>query len=264
MNSQIVVIPIHKSEPDKWEKKSFEQCCQILGKHTICIVTHCGINLSYYHNVAQNDGITLITEFFNYKYFSSIAGYNLLMLDKAFYKRFAKYQYILIYQLDAWVFRDELDEWCAKGYDYIGAPWIEKDKNGVLSMAGVGNGGFSLRRIQHFIDVLSYKGPVRPANQINLEASLKNNLYKFLYSLGYQNTISYYKKDSTLYEDVFLSIFLSNTKLRAKIPDAKTAARFAFEKHPAFLYSITQKLPFGCHAWLKYEYDLFWNQYISK
>ena len=263
MDSQIVIIPIHKSEPDKWEKKSFEQCCQILGKHKICIVTHCGINLSYYHNVAQNNGITLITEFFDYKFFSSIAGYNLLMLDKAFYKRFAEYQYMLIYQLDAWVFRDELDEWCAKGYDYIGAPWIEKDNKGNLTLACVGNGGFSLRRVQHFIDVLTHKGPVRKASQLNLPPSLKNSIYKLLYSLGYQNTLKYYKKDPTLYEDLFLSIFLSNTKLRAKMPNPNEASFFAFEKQPSFLFSRNNQLPFGCHAWKKYEYESFWHHYIN-
>ena len=264
MKPAIVVIPLYQATPNELERLSFEQCCKALGGHPICIATHTNLDIDQYKEIAIKYGVDIIKENFDEAFFASIAGYNRLMLSKSFYQRFHKYEYMLIYQLDAWVFRDELDEWCSKGYDYIGAPWIEKESDGVLTMAGVGNGGFSLRRIQHFIDVLSYKGPVRPANQINLEASLKNNLYKFLYSLGYQNTISYYKKDSTLYEDVFLSIFLSNTKLRAKIPDAKTAARFAFEKHPAFLYSITQKLPFGCHAWLKYEYDLFWNQFISK
>lgn len=185
------------------------------------------------------------------------------MLDRSFYERFAEYKYMLIYQLDAWVFRDELDEWCSKGYDYIGAPWIEKDDRGDLQLTGVGNGGFSLRRVQHFIDVLSYKGPVHNASQLNLPPTIKNCIYKFFYSIGYQNTISYYKKDPTLYEDIFLSIFLSNTKLRAKMPTPEEAAFFAFEKHPTLLYSKTSRLPFGCHAWRKYEYDTFWNDYIT-
>ena len=186
-----------------------------------------------------------------------------MMLDKRFYQRFADYQYMLIYQLDAWVFRDELDEWCNKGYDYIGAPWIEKDGQGQpLELCGVGNGGFSLRRIQHFIAVLSYKGPVKRAKQLNLKCSLKNSLYRFAYSLGYQNNISYYKKDETLYEDIFLSIFLTNTKLYAKMPEPETACHFAFEQSPSFLYSLTKRLPFGCHAWQKYEYESFWKDHI--
>ena len=261
--SVVIVIPLYESKPDQWQQKSFEQCCKVLGKHRICIVTHGGIDIKEYQNIASQYGVNINKECFDASFFASIAGYNLLMLDKSFYKRFSCYQYLLIYQLDAWVFRDELDEWCRKGYDYIGAPWIEKDNNGVLTMAGVGNGGFSLRRINHFIEVLSYKGPVRPANQLKLEPSIKNNIYKFFYSLGYQNTISYYKKDPTLNEDIFLSIFLSNTKLHAIIPKEETASRFAFEKHPSFLYSTTKQLPFGCHAWQKYEYETFWKKYIN-
>ncbi|MBP5515592.1 MAG: hypothetical protein J6X86_01460 [Bacteroidales bacterium] len=185
------------------------------------------------------------------------------MLDKHFYQRFAEYEYMLVYQLDAWVFRDELDDWCNKGYDYIGAPWIEKDENGNIELAGVGNGGFSLRRIQHFIDVLSHRGPVRSGKQLHLKPSIKNKVYKFFYSLGYQNNLSYYKKDETIFEDIFLSIFLADTKLRALTPDAETACHFAFEQAPSYLYSKTKQLPFGCHAWQKYEYDSFWKEHIS-
>lgn len=238
------------------------QCVSVLRGHKLCIVCPHGLDVAEYVKVFSDFGTTYSVERFPQHFFDGIAGYNLLMLDKAFYKRFAKYQYVLIYQLDAWVFRDELDYWCKQGFDYIGAPWIEKDEHGELFFDGVGNGGFSLRRIQHFIDVLSYKGPVRKVKQLHIETTLKNRLYKILYSLGYQNTISYYKKDPTLYEDIFLSLFLSNTKLRAHTPDVKTASLFAFEKHPSFLYTKTHQLPFGCHAWRKYEYETFWKQYI--
>lgn len=61
-------------------------------------------------------------------YFKGIAGYNRLMMSPEFYETFAQWEYILIYQTDAWVFSDRLSEWCSKGYDYIGAPWIPKPK----------------------------------------------------------------------------------------------------------------------------------------
>ena len=35
---------------------------------------------------------------------------------------FLEYQYMLIYQLDAFVFEDKLDYFCELGYDYIGIP----------------------------------------------------------------------------------------------------------------------------------------------
>lgn len=45
------------------------------------------------------------------------------MLSAEFYERFLAWDYILLCQTDAFVFRDELADWCARGYDYIGAPW---------------------------------------------------------------------------------------------------------------------------------------------
>ena len=259
----VVVIPLYESSPDEWQQMSFYQCCRVMGEHPICIVTNKGVSISQYQEIASQFSINIIREDFDSSYFSNIAGYNRLMLDKRFYLRFAKYQYILIYQLDAWVFRDELDKWCDKGYDYIGAPWIEKNANGQpIGLKGVGNGGFSLRRTQHFIDVLSYNGPVKQSEQLKLDNSIKNKLYRLVYSLGYQNTISYYKKDETLFEDIFLSIFLADTKLRAQMPAPEAACHFAFEQAPSFLYSITKQLPFGCHAWQKYEYESFWKEHI--
>lgn len=261
--SSIVVVPLYESVPDKWQRLSFEQCCRVLGSHPICITTHKGVDIGQYQHIAAKYDITINKEYFAARFFKSISGYNQLMLDKSFYKRFWKYEYMLIYQLDAWVFRDELEKWCAKGYDYIGAPWLEEDNNGNLTLTGVGNGGFSLRRVQHFIDVLRYKGPVKKATQLNLSPTIKNTVYKFFYNLGYQNTISYYKKDDTLFEDIFLSIFLSNTKLCAKLPSSEEASFFAFEQHPSFLFSKNKQMPFGCHAWKKYEYELFWKKHIS-
>ena len=263
MIQNIIVIPIHKERPSSDELMSLQQCISVLKSHPICIVCPKSLDIYFYGDTLSKSEATWFVERFPNAFFDGIKGYNSLMLDKSFYKRFAKYQYMLIYQLDAWVFRDELDYWCEQGYDYIGAPWLEEGSEGKIQLTGVGNGGFSLRRIQHFINVISHKGPVRSADQLNLSPTLKNKIYKFLYSLGYQNTIKYYKKDATLYEDIFLSTFLSNTKLCAKVPTPETAARFAFEKHPSFLYDFTGQLPFGCHAWRKYEYEGFWYQFIN-
>lgn len=80
------------------------------------------------------------------------------MSMKAVYKAFAKYEYMLIAQLDAVCFRDDLDEWCGKDYDYVGAPWCHLCKHVCRTDQYrseeklVGNGGLSLRKIQTFLD----------------------------------------------------------------------------------------------------------------
>ena len=53
-------------------------------------------------------------ESFEDEYFKGISGYNRLMMSEVFYRRFIGYEYILIYQLDAYIFKDELKKWCDK------------------------------------------------------------------------------------------------------------------------------------------------------
>src|SRR5690606_31898493 len=91
------------------------------------------------------------------------------------YRRFVAYEYMLICQTDVFVFRDELLQWCEKDYDYIGAPWIaskqhlltkvlfqitnffksRKKKKSTAHFFKVGNGGFSLRKVQTMLKIVT-------------------------------------------------------------------------------------------------------------
>lgn len=263
--NKIVVVPVYRSSINEVEKISYCQCCRVFKARTICLVAPEGLDLTIYKILSDSCGAETEVKRLDIAFFQSIQSYNRLMLDIQFYERFKDYDYMLIYQLDAWVFRDELDYWCGLGYDYIGAPWFEnygtyEDGN---KLWAVGNGGFSLRRIQYFIDLLEHNGPIKDANTLGLTSSLKNRIYKFLYAKGYQNRVSYFRKDPTLFEDVFYTVYLKGTRFKAKVPSAEEAALFAFEKSPSYLYSLTGKLPFGCHAWEKNEYESFWKEYIG-
>lgn len=260
----VVVIPIYKAIPKSEERESLAQCLRVLHEASLCFVAPAGIDDTWYKEFVERESRSFRIESFASKYFQGIEGYNKLLLSPLFYERFKDYDYMLIYQLDAWVFRNELDYWCGLGYDYIGAPWFEnygtyEDGN---KLWAVGNGGFSLRRIQYFIGLLEHNGPIKDANTLGLTSSLKNRIYKFLYAKGYQNRVSYFRKDPTLFEDVFYTVYLKGTRFKAKVPSAEEAALFAFEKSPSYLYSLTGKLPFGCHAWEKNEYESFWGKYI--
>ena len=57
---------------------------------------------------------------------NGIAGYNRMMLSETFYACFADTEYILICHPDAWIFRDELESWCRRGYDCVAAPWLRR------------------------------------------------------------------------------------------------------------------------------------------
>jgi hypothetical protein len=186
------------------------------------------------------------------------------MLDSSFYKQLLDYEFILIYQLDAFVFRDELLFWCEKKFDYVGAPWLRhrdypdlikkikskfqayfdiklnKRINGVPTNMQfenkVGNGGFSLRRVSKFYEL----------------------------SLQYDEKIRHYntQSDHRYHEDVFWSIEVNRYKKNLVIPYYKTALKFSFENSPERSLLLNGgKLPFGCHAWDKHI--AFWSPYFK-
>ena len=101
---------------------------------------------------------------FDSSFFKSVDSYSRLLTLPLFYRAFGDYQYMLIAQLDAVCFRDDLDSWCGKGYDYVGAPWCHLCRhvcNPCMSRPSeklVGNGGLSLRRIDAFVRQLPEDG----------------------------------------------------------------------------------------------------------
>ena len=119
MSKVCVVIPLYKDTLSASEEQSIIQGLDILDKHKKVFITADNYTLpDLLRNYSQ------LT--FDKNYFRDITGYNRLMLSREFYQKFSNYGFILIYQPDAWVFRDELLDWCNKNYDYIGAPWVKK------------------------------------------------------------------------------------------------------------------------------------------
>ena len=280
----VIVVPIYKSNLNEFEIISLRQLVKVLYKHEIRFITYKELNTTAYDKELQSATIKYAYEYFEASYFENTAGYNRLMLSLDFYKRFNAFEYMLIYQLDAYVFRDELEAWCAKGYDFVGAPLIE-DKYGVENKFFLNhyNGGFSLRSIKYSIRLLSYKGPLLKPNLIYriVKEEFKSNplkgmIYFVLRSVGRQNNVSFLKRKTPINEDLFftLGLFVSwmncnVTKNEAwiypKLPAIDETIQFAFERFPIYLFGLNNnKLPFGCHAWEKYEYDEFWKIHIIK
>ena len=171
-----VILVAHRPEITPLERISIERCLDILGGYPISVVAPDDLVLP--HPLDR-----LPTVRFASVYFTSISAYSSLLLSMQFYERFLSYQYMLMHQLDSFVFRDELLDWCAHGYDYIGAPWIgETFPNEPKTRQGlpfwirsrmfrflppldhsVGNGGFSLRRVKTMYRALSMLRRTRQA-----------------------------------------------------------------------------------------------------
>ncbi|NIJ54360.1 DUF5672 family protein [Dyadobacter arcticus] len=255
-----VVIPIYKTELSAFEKISLMQCQKVLSNHPIIAVAPEGLDLSELG--AGSNFSQIIT--FDKTFFQGVQGYNSLMLSANFYEKLNDFEFILIYQLDAFVFSDSLLLWCNSGYDYIGAPWpkrlaepdiIKATKTKLITFYHqwrntiedglpsqrqfdnqVGNGGFSLRRVEKFFGLAS-----RMQEKIN-EYHLRT--------------------EHQFHEDVFWSIEVNRKLRRLKIPSFKTAYKFSIENNPERGVKFNGgKLPFGCHSW-DHHLD-FWKPYLT-
>jgi hypothetical protein len=263
-SKSIIVVPVYKASLTENEISSLRQCFEVLHQVPFCFI--CSNSFFFKENYQQfiPGNIQYTVSRFDDKYFTSLEAYNKLLLSIKFYKRFRSYQYLLIYQLDAWVFKNELDYWCAKGYAYIGAPWFQGWHNATpeSKFIGIGNGGFSLRDITKHIKVLNaYRYKIMP--RYHLSAFFKHPSIS-----GFKHMVknllfrhSPFDKYYRLNEDVFWGRIAPKLFKDFMISDMKTALRFSIEVNPS-KYVNANDLPFGCHAWEKFEPE-FWKQFIS-
>lgn len=217
-----VLIPVYKNELSMSELISLRQCKEILSRYPIILVVPETMNME--NSELSGCPVERFPEYF----FDGIAGYNQLMLSKEFYRRFELYEYILIYQLDAFVFFDRLLSFCELEYDYIGAPWLGGQRyiDGLeRRYLYVGNGGFSLRKVKAFLEIL---------NSENI-------------------------KDISEPEDIYWA-----SRKALKIAPVKVAVSFSFEAQVKKSFELNRRrLPFGCHAWFKFDFG-FLKPYIQK
>lgn len=246
----VVVIPIYKNNLSLKELISLQQCLNVLNNHPIVFISPIGLDTTFYEELCENKTKFKI-EYFEDFYFKDILGYNNLMLSANFYKTFFNYKFILIYQLDAFVFRDDLIHWCNQNYGFIGAPhlphqnrpgefqWLKnyaKFLNAFNSIfnrnhkiSNVGNGGFSLRKTRTCYWLVKI---------------FKNRVKKW------GNEDGFFK-----YWGNLLHPFI-------KLPKDEIALNFSIELMPKeSLKKLNHVLPFGCHAFEKYDWET-WKPYI--
>lgn len=250
-----VVIPIYRTLTP-FEEASLRQTRKVLANYPIEIIYPEGAAIE--RLVAEREGLesrAVSNEWLGSK--NGIAGYNAMCLSEEFYALYADYDYILICHTDAWIFRDELAEWCEKGYDYVGAPWPKRKKydnpiikcflklskalfsspTHLLRQDGfnkVGNGGLSLRKIESFIEACD----------------------------RYATIIEYFKSHhGTRYnEDWFWAIIPKEFHY----PTVREALRFSWDVKPELCYELAGgELPFGCHGWTKENFYKFWQPIIE-
>jgi hypothetical protein len=234
-----------------FEMVSFRRALQLFDKGNLFVMGPKNLNYSNY----ENDKVKVSK--FDGRNFTSVRNHNKFLMSEQFYSRFQDFDYVLYYQLDAFVFDEDIDRWCNLGYDYIGGPWLDTEfhyGNRVLwnSKANIpkvmdltvkrllskkehlpGNGGLSLRKTSSFLSVLERIPKIRD-------------------NWDYRN------------EDVFWSFVVPNNIEFFKVAPFDTALKFAFDMDPKRCFELNNnQIPYGCHAWQRPENIGFWRPIID-
>ena len=268
----VIVIPVYKKEMKPSEEASLKQCAKVLKDSPIRIICPKELDISEYEKVLKECGAEYSFDFLDKKYFGDVFKYSHLLLDKNFYKMYSDFDYMLLYQLDAWVFKNELDYWVNQGYDYIGAPWFEntEDENAKIIMRS-GNGGFSLRKINSMIEllntdyhvVLSLKEFFKKKKKERLISNILSAPIMFLRWLFQPDRFTTFWHNTDMFEDQAVVWHSEFAMPNFKVATAEINYKFSFEVFPKRLYKMNNnKLPFGCHAFERYDFDFF-KQFIN-
>jgi len=213
-----IVIPVYREFLSETEQVSLRQLDKVLREYPKVFLMPNSLKGNFLKS-ENNYKILRVSD----QWLASRDDYSWMMMNADFYEFFSDYQYILIYQLDAFVFFDQVQYFCSLGYDYIGAPWrypseVDGDKY------YVGNGGFSLRKIETTIRLLRF------TEKLNAD---------HLFSSRWRAC-----------EDRFFTYCAAKKYLDFKIAPVKIAAAFSMEGNPKKYFNLNHRqVPMGCHRW---------------
>ncbi len=246
-----IIIPIYKSHITDLERLSLSRCATVLRKHPLVLAGPRSLDYSCYKQVVNHASVATFDDAF----FLSLEGYSRLMLSPQFYETFSHYSYILMYQLDAFVFNDKLLFWCDKNFDYIGAPLRDTEGQWI----GVGNGGFSLRKTSSFLKVLYSTAKEDPNIYWSYICNTIANPWKralryhrkIARHIGIASDLGWFLRRYSrkgYYEDLFWGFHATRYCPFFRVAPIEEAIRFSVEAGLEDAHGYyKEEPPFGCH-----------------
>lgn len=242
-----IVIPIYKNTPDIIETISLQRLNKIIGNknYDVYFITYDGLDIHKYIDLYPNAKITLFDKYF----FNSTKTYSELCLNYDFYNRYSDYKYMYIYQTDCYIYTDVLEDFCNLNYDYIGSPIFSTDcgwptiteVNGEQHYKPViGNGGFSLRKINTFKNILDPNGEFRQY------VKLTDDILK-----------------QVVWEDLFICVTIAKY-YDLHIAPLEIGELFSWDMSVDVMYNLwgNHNFPMCIHAWDKNI--RFWQLYLEE
>jgi hypothetical protein len=259
----VVLIPAHRSWLQPFERVALERCLDTLRGRPVVMVLPADVDSTPLRTLSSR----LQFERFAPECFRSVGDYNRLLLSDEFYARFASFEYMLIHQLDAFVFRDDLDAWCARGYDYVGAPWLPQSR---LPSMPARCALRIKRRLYRLLDRRTPEGGVRHAQydytagngglSLRRIAALRAALARFASRLEVYRSYQHYSQG----EDIFFCVEANRYRTHVRTAPLRMAAAFAWESQPAVAEQLNGgDLPFGCHGWNRLHRE-YWRPVFAR
>lgn len=260
----VVVIPIYTLSLSDLERRALRRALRVLRGHDIAVVKPQSLDVSPLAGLLGVDAHWSVESFAD-SFFAGREGYNRLMMSEELYARFLSWDYMLVVQTDVLVFSDRLDEWCRRGYDYVGAPWLPEVQtvkgfhplhrlvwlarkamsrltpgfHAIELKYSVGNGGFSLRRVAAFHAI----------------------------ARDHRDTIAAVtasERGAGGFEDVFWSTTARQLDSDYTVAPWREALLFSVESHPDTAMHYTGgELPFGSHAFARRRNRRQWTHWID-
>jgi hypothetical protein len=267
-NKLCVIIPVHNPQLLDNEKLSLQACKVHLSNFDCFLLYPDSMDISAYTNICQN----LLLKPLPAQWLASIEAYNRMKVSLDFYHLFSEYTHMLTYELDAYIFNNDLKAANAFKFDFIGAPFFEgywEATPNAPFIAGC-NSGFSVRNIASCIQVLQSMQKFRfrwVLHQLFLSRfkPLKDAINRWTknnYDVFISGKFGFYFGGFHLNEDLIWTEVVPQLFPSFSIAPPMAALQFSFEYNlPQSLKLNGGKLPLGCHAW--HRNPEFWDAYIS-